>query len=88
MDPDQKFERRRDLIIAIPTGFLAAMLVFVAIGCIQAAKDDAKWLLPLLIVFPLMVIASRISATRLRSALNVDEAPPPPENPGDADDAG
>lgn len=84
MTPDQKFERRRNFIIAIPTGFLAAAMVFVAMGCVTAAKDDLKWLLVLLLIFPLMVVLCRTSATHLNAAMNPTEewvAPEPSDSP-------
>jgi hypothetical protein len=92
--PDQKFERRRNLIIAIPTGFLAAVMVFVAMGCVTAAKDDLKWLLVLILIFPLLVVLCRTSATHLNAAMHPTEEWGPPEPaepveppaPSDADD--
>ena len=73
MTPDQKFERRRNLIIAIPTGFLAAAMVFVAMGCVSAASDDLKWLLVLILILPLMVVLCRTSATHLNAAMHPTE---------------
>jgi hypothetical protein len=91
--PDQKFERRRNLVIAIPTGFLAAVMVFVAMGCVTAAKDDLKWLLVLVLIFPLLIVLCRTSATHLNAAMHPTEEwvtptseptdPPPPPSDGD-----
>lgn len=73
MTPDQRFERRRNFIIAIPTGILAAVMVFIAMGCVTAAKDDLKWLLVLILIFPLLVVLCRTSATHLNAALHPTE---------------
>jgi hypothetical protein len=84
--PDQRFERRRNLFIAIPTGFLAAVMVFIVMGCVTAAKDDAKWLLVIILILPLMIVLCRTSATHLNAAMHPTEewvTPAPNSEPSD-----
>ena len=87
MDPKPNPYRRRDLIIAIVTGFFAAVLVFAAMGCIEAGQNDAKYYALLLIVLPLLIVLARASAAFLQAALHTDQGPPPeqPEQPEQED---
>ena len=71
-------ERRRNFLIAIPTGAIAAVLVFVGVGLIEALKDNLLWIFALLALLPVLVILSQISASHLRAAMNPEEPEAPP----------
>ncbi|MGH2907561.1 MAG: hypothetical protein ACRDKI_12440, partial [Solirubrobacterales bacterium] len=83
MDPNERYERRRRLIIAIATGFFAACLVFVVAALFEAAQDQIAWILLLIPVLPLLIVLCQLSASSLRAALHPEaqETEPPDDTP-------